>query len=1221
MVSKENYPQIPKINWLYLHNFKSFKGDHKIGPFLNLTAIIGPNGGGKSNLLDAICFVFLIRTTQARETNLKQFINKASGEQSNGKAWVEIEFSNKNNKIISFKRAILAKGGHSVYYVDGDTVSREKYLEELENQEIVKRTRSYCAIMQGEIDSILQNSSKEIVKIVEELSGSSKYKAQYEELRAKMEQTQNQISAVSKTIQELRKEKRKAKGLKTNIEAFEKCREHLAQFQREFYVTTCALYEIKAKELKQTASEIQDKIKAQSEIKEKDLETLDNLHKEMSDLFKESSNIDREKERLKMSRGNCEKTIKSLEAKIDGFQKERGVKESVLVSLENSSLENAKKINELEAEKTSLNEEYKKIMKEIEDGDDQSQGKEAKIKQEEYYKIKNNIQAKTFDMQSELRRLKRYSEGYTQRINSINEMIQKLNSQLSDLYKEKEEINIEKTEQEILLKKDEQKELSEKYNEIIEKQRDQFNKISELELQLTVGEYEMKRLEQEHEFKLQRGREYHMIEQLKTKVRGCRGLLIQLISACEKKYDVAVKFGMGKYLTHLVVDDESSAASCNIFLKDAGVMKDILILGNIPKTAYLMPSTSLISPEECAPGSVRLVDAIEYNANIKRLKETIMFIAGKKIICNDMQAAKKLRLNGYKEIITLNGEIVKQGAIAGGSNEALLGLELQHADHAAKVEEVKKGIEQIKGELENLRKNPLAASIIDNKHKLETLSTQITGLEELLINHKQKLEIILDNEKEIKKKLENAEKEKNEVSQNLSSIYKEIEDLQKSISELEEKPFEEFCAKWKISNIKEYEGTDLAHINTLLSQKTELINRIEQCNAQIELLEASQMKEKIGKLQSEIDILKEKLIENLENLKNEKQKSEEINEKYNSLDAQISQIEEKKQNLVKNQDFTSQEILRSNDAIDELKKEYITCLCQAKSNIHMKIRTVDEAKLKNIEISFEVIKNPKEMATQGLDYDYKIDYNKYDIDPLIATSKDLDEKVTNLQECIAEEEKKLNEFNTLALLKEEGEELGDLDKEIENHRKDLDKFSKEHETNEKEYKKIRESRKNAFKSCYDLLSTYVDGIYQELTKTEETGFTYGGHAILVPENVGEPYNGEIQYVPTPPGKRVVYELDQLSGGEKALAALALVLAIQKYQQAPILILDEVDAHLDIRNVSRLASVLSNNGETGFQCIMVSHKEALASMFHGVIGVTTSKSMVSSKALSIDLRDK
>ena len=1208
------YPQIPRIQWLHLHNFKSFKGDHHIGPFLNFTSIIGPNGSGKSNLLDALCFVLLIRISQSREISIKQLISKS---QIATRMWVEINFCDREGKELVFKRLASIKGQYG-YYFNGKIIAREEYIQELKNCEVIKQTRSYCAIMQGEIDYVLQNSSREIVRIMEELSGSSEYKERYEELKKNMDQTQNQITSTSKMIQELRRERRKAKGLKTNIEAYERSRELLSQLQQEYYVGICALYELKAKEFIRTSKDLQEKIKLQSDVKDADIEKLRELGNEIIEIEEEALEREREKERLRISRAQHEKTIRVLDLKVEALRKDKQSKEMVLVALEKAAKKDKEKIKEIEAEKIQLNEEYERFMEEMKEVEEKSQIGHSQ--QDEYYKIKSEVVAKTFDVQSELKRLTGYIEGYTQRILALNEIIGKLRVQIKTLESEKEQIDLKKLESEINNKKEEQKECAEKYMRSIEMQKERYTTIANLEMHLTTGEYELRRLEQEQEFKVLRGREYHMIEQLKTKVRGCHGLLIQLITACEKKYDVAVKFGLGKYLTHLVVDDESAAISCNIFLKDAGVMKEILILSNIPRSAYVTPSTTTISPNDCAPGSVRLIDTIEYNANIKRLKEAILFIAGKKIVCENLQSARALRTEGFKEIITLNGEILKQGIISGGRNDALLGLELQHSKQVGRIDQIRKEVEHIKQQLNNLKKQSSAVEMIESKSKLDAVGSLIAELEGKLMNEKERMHLIEKSLEETSSRLKNAEKEKEELEVTIEKSKEEIKELKAEVNSIEETMFKDFCTKWNISDVKKYEGTDLLESNTLLAKKSMLLQRIGQCNTQLELLKAEKISGKIKKLKEDIDNTERSLNDLIGNLSNEKNKSKEIEDSYNNLNNEYVKAESKRADCMNRQKELAEEVSRSNEAIDELKKELISSVCQIKTNANMKIRTIDEAKLKAIPIQIEAITNPEKMLVQGMSIDYRIDYNKYDIDTLIITSKDMELKIKELVERISDEEKLLNDFNALALMKEEGEDLQDIDKEMEVHRKHLDKLSKEHEGLEKEYKRVKEARQRVFKHCYDLISTYIDGIYQELTKVEETGFAYGGHAILVPENVGEPYNGEIQYVPTPPGKRVVYELEQLSGGEKALAALALILAIQKYQQSAILLLDEVDAHLDAKNVIRLGNILANRAkESGFQCIMVSHKESLAVLSHGVIGVTQSKSTTSSKTLSLDLR--
>lgn len=158
-----------------------------------------------------------------------------------------------------------------------------------------------------------------------------------------------------------------------------------------------------------------------------------------------------------------------------------------------------------------------------------------------------------------------------------------------------------------------------------------------------------------------------------------------------------------------------------------------------------------------------------------------------------------------------------------------------------------------------------------------------------------------------------------------------------------------------------------------------------------------------------------------------------------------------------------------------------------------------------------------------------------------------------------------------------------------------------------------------FMSTFEPVASEVGKIYKDITMSSKN-FYYGGHAILYVENNDEPYNGGVIYSPTPPQKRCMYELDQLSGGEKTIAALALLFAIRSALPAPFYILDEVDAFLDWENCQLLLGYLQKVTET-CQCIMVTHKEEFFSNADCLIGATFVPSLGTSKSYSLDLRDK
>lgn len=145
--------------------------------------------------------------------------------------------------------------------------------------------------------------------------------------------------------------------------------------------------------------------------------------------------------------------------------------------------------------------------------------------------------------------------------------------------------------------------------------------------------------------------------------------------------------------------------------------------------------------------------------------------------------------------------------------------------------------------------------------------------------------------------------------------------------------------------------------------------------------------------------------------------------------------------------------------------------------------------------------------------------------------------------------------------------------------------------------------------CFDAVAASVDGVYKELTGG-------GGSAYLTLEQREEPYLHGVVYTPMPPAKPFG-TLDQLSGGEKAVAALALLFALAAYRPAPFFVLDEVDAALDSANLARVAAYLRKRSrETQF--ILISLKDRLYDKADGLVGVYVEPAQDSSATLTLDL---
>jgi structural maintenance of chromosome 1 len=162
------------------------------------------------------------------------------------------------------------------------------------------------------------------------------------------------------------------------------------------------------------------------------------------------------------------------------------------------------------------------------------------------------------------------------------------------------------------------------------------------------------------------------------------------------------------------------------------------------------------------------------------------------------------------------------------------------------------------------------------------------------------------------------------------------------------------------------------------------------------------------------------------------------------------------------------------------------------------------------------------------------------------------------------------------------------------------------------FEKVRKERFDRFMSCFEHVSNRIDDIYKALSKNQSA------QAFLGPENAEEPYLDGINYNCVAPGKRF-RPMDNLSGGEKTVAALALLFAIHSFQPAPFFVLDEVDAALDNTNIGKVAGYIKEQSENNFQCIVISLKEEFYNRADALIGTYPEPAeCVVSKVLTIDL---
>lgn len=166
-----------------------------------------------------------------------------------------------------------------------------------------------------------------------------------------------------------------------------------------------------------------------------------------------------------------------------------------------------------------------------------------------------------------------------------------------------------------------------------------------------------------------------------------------------------------------------------------------------------------------------------------------------------------------------------------------------------------------------------------------------------------------------------------------------------------------------------------------------------------------------------------------------------------------------------------------------------------------------------------------------------------------------------------------------------------------------------------DFQDVKEKRFELFHKAFSHISEQIGPIYKELTRDQE--LTMGGQAFLDMEDGDEPYLSGIKYHAMPPLKRF-RDMEHLSGGEKTMAALALLFAVHSYQPSPFFVLDEVDAALDNANVAKIANYIREHASPGMQFVVISLKTGLFQNSEALVGIYRDQGANSSKALTLDV---
>ena len=1157
-----------------IQGFKSFADKTVLKFGRGVTAVVGPNGSGKSNISDAIRWVLGEQSTKSlRGQSMEDVIFGGTADRKpHGFCEVTLNIDNADrelnfdNDFVSVTRRYY-RSHDSEYLINGNVV-RLKDVHELFMDTGLGRD-GYSMIGQGKIDSIISSKSQERRDIFEEASGISRYRYRKTDAERKLVAAEDNLVRLLDIMKEL---EGRIGPLSEQSRKAEKFLQLAAQ-KREFEI---GLWLNLLENSKNNLRLQDDKISiAQSHYKEIESKLLgfdEQSEKNSADFARFTAEIEDRRRRILEYTDNIAKfngDISVLNNDILHNDESITRLNRDLEDINNSSLSNAKEI----ADKKALADDKKLEISSLENKLSATEQKLSELllnsdtlsrKIEADVVLLNDLTTKISDSRVQHMSSAATLEELKSRRTTIDSLIDKYNEEFNALNLEFSSVNklLDEIEDSILSLENTIKGYKLRLDGRKSNVENSKDKLDKLRLDIEAKKHKVQILEDLE--KNMDGFNHSVKTVIKEsesgKIRGIYGAVIRLINV-DKEYSVAIETALGNAAQNIIVDNEATAKFAIDFLKKSSSGR-----------ATFLPVSSIKSREfkesgfEDEYGYVGIASEL-VNAD-SRYNEIIKYLLGGTVVVEDIDSAISIakKFGNRFKVVSLDGQVINAGgSITGGSLIKNAGLLSRGSDISKLKSEIDKLVEKEKNYIADY--NNAIAELSKCEGEISTVEDNLKTLAEDKIRALGELKRIGELKETTEKQIEDLNDEisaSEEKKLNLNAI---IENALLAISGLED---EKNTLEIKIAELSGGRDDITATRAQIADEITEIRLQIIETKKDVEnlLTTAAALELNDNNSTLQIEGIKEQ-IANL-NLKNEEIRNtiyehncniESLKKSCSDFENEIDSFSTRREEVEK-----SSVLLRNNEKELTFEREKISGeLARLSERRENMVRECDNV-IKQLFDEYQLTKTEAEAT--GI----KID-NPTETKRALAEVKSKIRSLGNVNVSAIEEYKEVNE--RYSFMKEQ---ISDVEKA----RDELNKLISQ----------LTEQMKELFLVGFEKIGENFSKTFADLFG--------GGTAKLVltnPENVLE---SGIDIVAKLPGKNVP-SLDGLSGGEKALIALAIYFAIMKVNAPPFCFLDEVDTALDDINVDRFADYMSKS-DFGTQFICITHRRGTmesADMLYGV----------------------
>lgn len=1165
-----------------VHGFKSFANKIVFDFHKGITGIVGPNGSGKSNVADAVRWVLGEQSVKQLRGSSMQDVIFAGTENRKplSYAYVAITLDNSDHQLaIDYEEVTVARrlyrSGESEYLINGSPCRLKEVSELFYDTGIGKE--GYSIIGQGQIDRILSGKPEERRELFDEAAGIVKFKKRKATAQKKLENERDNLVRVNDILAELERQVGPLERQSEKAKTYLKKKSELKEYDVNMFL-------LESEQIRSQQKDVEDKFQiADAQLKESNADyekirteyeqlgqSMAQMDEKINSIRENISNTSVMKEKLESQIQilteqihTAEMTDEHLQSRLDAIDQEKAQRSEQSATyiaekekLDEQLLEVQNRQNEAQEKLTAVQQEIARCNQGIENG------------QKELYELLNNkagIQSKQqrFDTMLEQINIRKAELG--KRLLDRKTQEADLNTVLSDYQKELEEVSLE-----IIDLKKKEEELTGKEKEWRDKLRENGRKLEENQTAFHKQQSRLESLKNIAERYDGYGNSIRKVMEQKASNPGLLGVVSDLIQV-EKKYETAIETALGGNIQNIVTEDESTAKKMIGFLKQNRLGRaTFLPLTSV--SAKGNPKNETLLDEEGVLGIANRLVKCD-----KKYDEVAAYLLGRVLVVDTIDHAIALaKKNHYSlHIVTLEGEYLSPGgSMTGGAfknSSNLLARKREIEELEQKVDSIRKELSELKNRREDIR-----TAIELNADELDQVKEELQ--QKYLVQNTAKMNV------------DRAKQQRNESEAVFTGLMGEKQQIEQQIEEIDNNK-KQILDEIEYSKKREQEINEEANaFQKILEEQAKLENEASQKLSNIQL-ETANIKQKVEFAQVNIDRINGEVekfdVERADLLENAAQSKEDAKKKQQD-------IEEIKKTIAASGE--------SHGKLEEELRESVAKKEQMSADYRGFFQKQEEISKRCNDLDKEIFRlnNQREKLKEAGEYQTNYLWEEYELTPHAALElqNDIYDDLTALKKMVAE-------------VKDEIRKLGDVNVNAIEEYKEV---SERYQFLKGQHDDLVEAEQTLVGIIEDLdsgMRKQFSEKFAEIQKEFDASFKHlfgGGHGTLELVEDEDILECGIRIIAQPPGKKL-QNMMQLSGGEKALTAIALLFAIQALKPSPFCLLDEIEAALDDSNVTRFASYL-NKLTKNTQFIVITHRRGTMAAADRLYGITMQEKGVS-----------